>query len=136
MSKFAVAICVLFVALCVVEARKCYYIPTGGICQGQCCGKEDDMYCLNSCENVSCSSHDDCGRGCCRNEKCGPPTNSEKCDNSDAIIALVVALVCAGVVATVAALIMYFCRLRKKSSVTPGMRIILVNHDVLNSNNN
>ena len=136
MSRFAVAICVLFGAVCVIEARDCYFELSGRICSKQCCGEENNMSCLDSCENMACSSHADCGRGCCGNGKCGPPSNSPQCDNTNAIIIVVVTLCFCVVIGIIVGLIKYFCCLRRKPSVTPGMRVILVNHDVLNTNSN
>ena len=121
MSKFAVATCVLFVAVCVIEARECYYKLTGGKCLKQCCGKEADMYCLNSCENVACSSHADCGRSCFKNGKCGPPTSAQ-CDYTNTIIAVVCAVGLTAIIVFIFVLIRY-CRCRKSAS---GM-VILVN---------
>ena len=121
MSKFAVTTLVLFLAVCVVEARECHYKLSGGTCLKQCCGKQDDvMYCLNSCENVSCFSHADCGRGCCENGKCGPPTSAQ-CDYTNTIIAVVCALGLSAIVVVIFVLIRY-CRYRKPA---PGMVILM-----------
>ena len=73
MKKLSVAICVLFVAVCAIEARDCIYFSD--YCVGkECCGEIGDLRCSESCENFNCSSHDDCGTSCCSNGKCGPPT--------------------------------------------------------------
>ncbi len=72
MNKFAVAICVFFVAVCVVEARQCTS-RIGGvlytkICDNQCCGIR--LECADSCKNYECVTDGHCGGGKCKDGKC------------------------------------------------------------------
>ena len=90
MNKFAVAICVFFVAVCVVEARQCRLVFTGLLCQKQCCGKINNIKCVDSCEYYSCSSNADCGRSECKNGKCGPPRSTGSVKTVSTTIAVVV----------------------------------------------
>lgn len=123
MNKFAFVTAVLFVVVCFADARRCRYTLTYQICQEQCCGLEDDMLCLKSCENITCSSNDDCGNSCCKNGKCGPPDSSDCGETVSTIIAVVVSvsIIVAIIIGTV--LLVRFCRRRR---ATPGM-VILVN---------
>ena len=136
MSKFAVSMCVLFATVYVIEARDCYYEFTSVACEKQCCGKEDDLYCLDSCENITCSSNEDCGSSCCEDGKCGkkhcdPPTNSAQQDKIKRIVILLIgALSLGGIIVAIAVLIYY--RHRRRAVAPEGMRVILVKHDALN----
>ncbi|CAB3999039.1 Hypothetical predicted protein [Paramuricea clavata] len=123
MNKLAVVISVLFAVVCVVEARRCRYAFTYAICEKQCCGKEDDMLCLTSCENITCSSNEDCGKSCCKNGKCGHPNSSDCGETLSTIIAVVVSvgIVVAIILGTV--FLVRYCRRRRPA---PGM-VILVN---------
>ena len=123
MSKIAAITSVLFIAVCVIEARQCRYAFGGAICEKQCCGEEWAMKCLDSCENASCSSNDDCGKSCCENGKCGPPDSMKCGEVVSTIIAVVVsvAIIVAIIVGTV--FLVRYCRRRRPA---PGM-VILVN---------
>ena len=123
MNKLAVVISVLFAVVCVVEARRCRYALTYAICEEQCCGTEDDMLCLESCENITCSSNEDCGKSCCKNGKCGHPNSSDCGETLSTIIAVVISvgIIVAIILGTV--FLVRYCRRRRPA---PGM-IILVN---------
>ncbi len=129
MNKLLVAICMLFVVVCVVEARQCRYTLTYMLCEKQCCGEEGDMKCIESCENSSCSTDDDCGKSCCKNGKCGPPqsTSCSKPVSRDVaksiIIAVVVSLAVVIAITVGAVLLAKYCCYTRP---TPGM-VILVN---------
>ncbi len=123
MNKLVTAICVFFVAACVVEARRCQYRITGLICGEQCCGEEYAMQCLESCENVTCSSDEDCGKSCCKNGRCGPPHSNGCEDTMTNIIIGVVAVVVFIALVTTVVLVKYY---RRRRSPAPGM-VILVN---------
>ena len=50
-------------------------------CEYNCCGEEGSIRCMDSCDNVDCSSDEDCGdSGCCSNGKCNDPKSD--CDSS------------------------------------------------------
>ena len=120
MSRLAFVVFVLFAATVLVESRRCRYVMTYALCDKQCCGKESDMYCLDSCVNGTCSADDDCGTGCCTNGKC-----RESSSNCGAEKSAIIALVVTGLVVTIAvagsfALICY-CRRRRRQ---PGMVIV------------
>jgi hypothetical protein len=73
MNKLAVAVCVFFVAVCIVEAQQPCLSQVGGmlhveICDNQCCGKS--MQCADSCKNYACITDDHCGGGKCKDGKC------------------------------------------------------------------
>ena len=123
MNKLAFVTCLLFVFVCVAEARRCRYVLTYEICREQCCGLEDNMLCLNSCENVTCSSNDDCGNSCCKDGKCGPPDSSHCGETVSTIIAVVVSVSIILAIVVGSVLLVKFCRRRR---ATPGM-VILVN---------
>ena len=138
MNKFTVGTCVLFVAVYVIEARDCHYELTWVACEKQCCGKEDDLYCLDSCENITCSSHEDCGRSCCEDGKCGKqncdlPTNSAQQDKVERTVVLIIGALSLGVIIVAIAVLIYYRR-RRRAVAPEGMRVILVNHDALNAN--
>ena len=139
MSKFAVGMCSLFAAVCaVIEARECYYEFTWVACEKQCCGKEEGLYCLDTCENITCSSDEQCGTSCCENGKCGkkncsPPTNSPQREQMERIVILIIGAFSLGtLIVAIAVLICY--RSRRPAAAPEGMRVTLVNHDALNAN--
>lgn len=107
----------------VTEARECVYTFTRATCNEQCCGKDDgSMRCLHSCENVTCSSDEDCGTSCCKKGMCGPP--GADCGNTLAIIiAVVISVVVIAIIVAVTVVIVICCRRRRAH---PGM-IVLVN---------
>ena len=121
MYKFGIVLCTLFVAVCVVGGRKCRYRFLGMMCEKQCCGKTNDLKCLDSCENVACSDSDDCGKGCCKNGKCGPPT-SHSC--SDTIITAVIILSIILPTAIIAGIVWKCCRCKRSTQTD---MVILVN---------
>jgi cbb3-type cytochrome oxidase subunit 3 len=127
MNKVAVAICVLFLGVCAIEARDCHYESGYGSiladCELKCCGKENDLRCLKTCENITCSMHGDCDGGCCNDGKCGPA--SEHCDMTGIILAIVIPIIVCCLIAGIA--IRYY-RHRKRSTAAPRM-IILVNEE-------
>ena len=78
-------ICFFAIIFCAIVAlsreRECYYLINQMKCQYQCCGEEGSMRCLDSCDNVDCSSDEDCGdSGCCSKGKCNDPKSN--CDSS------------------------------------------------------
>lgn len=78
-------ICLLAITFCAIvplsRGRECYYLINQAKCQYKCCGEEGSMSCRDSCDNVDCSSDEDCGyNGCCSNGKCNDPRSD--CDSS------------------------------------------------------
>ena len=77
-------VCVLTLTFCAVvaftRARECYLLINNMKCPYECCGEEGSMRCVDSCNNVDCSSNEDCGdSGCCSNGKCTDDTSD--CDS-------------------------------------------------------
>lgn len=123
-SKLALAILSVLVAVvCVVEARQCQYTWTRRVCEQQCCGVENDMRCLKNCENITCSTNEDCGKSCCVKGKCGPPSSSDCGETISTIIAVVVSVAIIIAVVVVTVFLVRYCRRRRSN---PGM-VILVN---------
>ena len=122
MNKLVVAICVFFIAVCVVEARQCRNEYSRLICD-QCCGKVGHMSCSSSCEGYACSSDDDCGRSCCDNGKCVSP-NSKACvkKTENKILAIVISLAVLTAI-IVAGVVLYFCCCRRK---TPAPDMVMI----------
>ena len=81
-------VCLLAVTVCVIvaftdftQARECYLVVNNMKCPYQCCGEEGSMKCIDSCDNVDCSTDEDCGDlGCCSKGKCNVPRSD--CDSS------------------------------------------------------
>ena len=124
MDKLIVLLSTLFVVVCVIDARRCRYTMTFEICKEQCCGVESDMYCLESCEGIKCSSNEDCGKSCCnKNGTCGRP-NAPGCGETvSTVIAVVVSVsIVVSIIFSTVCLVRY-CRRRRQN---PGM-VILVN---------
>lgn len=121
--KFAVVITILFVILVVAEGRRCRYLLTGVECGKQCCGKKDNMLCLPSCENVTCSDSEDCGESCCKNGKCGA-SNGSPCD--DTFTTIITVIVVFGFIAIIIVAVFFLVRYLRRRSSNPGI-IISVN---------
>ena len=123
MNKLVVAICVFFVAVCVVEARKCENVFSGSTCDEQCCGKVDHMSCADSCKGYACSSDDDCGKSCCENRKCGTPNSA--CDKRKTKYEILVTVISLTVITAiiVAGVVLYFCCCRRK---TPAPDMVMI----------
>jgi hypothetical protein len=123
MNKLTSVLSILFIAVCVIEARQCRYAFTGATCEKQCCGEEFAMRCLESCENATCSSNDDCGKSCCEKGKCGPPDSTHCGEVVSTIIAVVVSVTIIVAIEVGTVFLVRYCRRRRPA---PGM-VILVN---------
>ena len=124
MNKLVVAICVFFVAVCIVEARECRYASTYSFCEKQCCGKGDHIYCVKSCKGYACSNDNDCGKSCCENGKCGTPNSAcDKRKTKNEILVLVLFFV--GLPALiVAVVVLYVCCCRRETPAPDMMMIV------------
>ena len=62
---------VLISVLVQIESRVCHYIRYPYLnCEHHCCGEGPIYQCKEDCNGISCDSDDDCGDGCCRDDKC------------------------------------------------------------------
>ena len=116
MQKLAHGIFLFLAFVCVVETKECFYPFQGKACEKQCCGNSD-LQCLDSCENVTCSSDDDCGTSRCKNGRCGPEVSS----NTAIIAAVSAAVACCIFALVIIVIIKLFACCRSQ----PSHRMIL-----------
>lgn len=126
MNWLLVITLVFAVTLLSVESRRCQYVDIwhyGQECQKQCCGKEDDMQCLDSCTNISCSGNDDCGKGCCDGRFCVPDSSECEKEKSYIVIITVVVLCVIILLIVLATVLCVWCCRRTRQQ--PGMVLLV-----------
>ena len=86
MNKAILVVCILVAFVCASKARECQSESLyGQPCEKLCCGKKDVMSCKDSCENVECSSDNDCGNSCCKHHRC----SAASCKDYEAVVTII-----------------------------------------------